>query len=75
MLGAGLVGRDEGQIDFRLHRGREFDLRLLGPFLEPLQRHLVFRKIDSLILLEFFDDPFDETFIDVITTQVSVAVR
>ena len=39
-----------------------------------MQGHFIFRKIDALILLELFDDPFDQSFVDVVAAEVRVAV-
>ena len=74
MLGAGGVGRDERQVDLGLLSARELDLGLLGGLLEALEGHLVLAQIDALILAEFFDDPVDDDLVDVISTQVGVAV-
>ena len=52
MLRTGRVGRDERQVDLGLRRGRELDLRLLGGFLQALQRELVAAQVDALLLLE-----------------------
>ena len=49
-------------------------LGLLRSFLQPLQRHLVFGKIDALILLELVNDPVDDPLIDVVATQMRVAI-
>ena len=43
MLRTRRVGGDEGQVHFRLHRGRKLDLRLFRRFLQALQRELVGR--------------------------------
>ena len=51
MLGAGLVGRDERQVDVGLHGRGELDLGLLRCFLEALQRHAVLAQIDALLFL------------------------
>ena len=52
MLGTFLIGRDERQIDGRLHDRRQLDLRLFGGFGETLHRLLVFAEIDALIAAE-----------------------
>ncbi len=46
VLRAGLVRRDEGQVDLGLRRGRQLDLGLLGGFLQTLSASLsVFRSM------------------------------
>ena len=75
MLGTGLVCRNEREIDFCLHRGRQFDLGFLSRFLQPLQSHLVFRQVDALILFELFNDPFDQALVDVVATEVRITIR
>src|SRR3546814_5542869 len=52
MLRTAGVGGDEGQVDFGLHRAGQLDLRLLGGFLQPLQRELVLAQVDALVLFE-----------------------
>ena len=52
VLGAVGVGRDEGQVDLRLLRGRKLNLGFLGSFVEPLKRHWVGLQVDRLLLLE-----------------------
>ena len=74
MLRARCVGRDERQVDLGLHRGRQLDLGLFGRFFEPLEGHFVVRQIDSLVLLEFVDDPLYQRFIHVIAAEVRVAI-
>ena len=49
-------------------------LGLFGRFLEALERHLVFRKIDALLLLEFGDDPVHDALVDVVAAEVGIAV-
>ena len=74
VLGTGGVGRDERQIDFGFEQRGELHLGLFGGFLEALQRHLVFRKIDALFLLELGDDPVHDALVDVVAAEVGVAV-
>src|SRR5207237_7284919 len=40
-----------------------------------LQRHLVFREVDSLVLFEFIDDPVDDPLVDVVAAKVRITVR
>src|SRR3954447_15495570 len=74
MLWTRLICSDEWKIDFRFHRAGEFNLRLLASFLEPLKRHLVIRKIDALIALELFDNPLDQSFVNIVTAKMRIAV-
>ena len=73
MLGAALVGRDERQVDLRLLRRRELDLRLLGGLVEALQRHRVGLQVDALVALELGDQPVDDRLVEVVAAEVVVA--
>jgi len=42
--------RDERQIDLRLERRRQLVLRFLGRFLQALERHAIFSKVDGVLL-------------------------
>ena len=74
VLRPALVGRDVGQVDLGLLRGRELDLRLLGRLLEPLQRDHVLRQVDALVLLELVDDVVDQALVEVLAAEERVAV-
>ena len=54
---------------------RQLALRLLGGFLQPLERHLVLREVDPLVLPELRDDPLDHALVEVVAAEVGVAVR
>jgi hypothetical protein len=75
MLRTGRIRRDERQVDLGLRGGAELDLRLLGGFLQPLQRELVAAQIDALGLLEFVGQIADQTHVEVFAAQERVAVR
>src|SRR6266540_2044673 len=75
VLGAGLVGGEERQVDLGLRHRGELDLRLLRRLLEALQHHLVLRDVDARVLLELGDEPVDDPLVDVVATEVRVAVR
>ena len=75
MLRTGRVRRDERQIDLGLRRRRQLDLRLLGGFLQPLQRELVAAQIDALLLLEFVGEIVHEPHVEVFAAQERVAIR
>ena len=53
----------------------KLDLRLLGGFLQPLQRELVPAQIDALRLLEFVGEIADEAHIEVFAAEERIAVR
>ena len=74
VLGAGVVGGEEGQVDRVLHGGGEVDLGLLGGFLEALEGHLVAGDVDAVLVLELLDHPLDDHLVDVVAAEVGVAV-
>ncbi|EHH04711.1 putative NAD-specific glutamate dehydrogenase [Agrobacterium tumefaciens CCNWGS0286] len=74
VLRAGSISRDERQVDFGLLRGRQFDLRLFGSFLEALQGKLVVLQVDALILLELAGQIFDETHVEVFTAKEGITI-
>eukprot|EP01136_Pigoraptor_vietnamica_P026764 Opistho-1_new@82172 len=68
------VGGDEGQIDLGRRGRRQLDLRLLGSFLQTLQRELVLGEVDALILLEAVGQELDDLRIEVLAAQERVAI-
>ena len=74
MLGAGGIGGDEGEIDVGALGRAQFLLRLLTGFLETLQGHRVLAEIDPLLLLELIGDVIDEGLVEVVATEVRIAV-
>ena len=74
MLGAGLVGGDEGQVDVGLHHGGELHLGLLGGFLQPLQRHPILAQVDTLVLPELVGEVVDDALVEVLAAEEGVAV-
>ena len=54
---------------------RQLALGLLRGLLQPLERHLVLREVDPLVLLELRDDPLDHALVEVVAAEVGVAVR
>src|SRR5579871_2118223 len=76
VLGTGRVGRDERQIDFGLHRGRELDLGALGCVAQTLQRHLVAlaTQVEAFVLLEFIDKPVHDALVEVVAAEVRVTI-
>ena len=75
VLRAVLRCRDERQVDLRLRRRGELDLRLLGGLVEALERHRVAAEIDALVALELGDHPVDDRLVEVVAAEVVVAVR
>ena len=74
MLGAGGVRGDERQVDLRALRSGKLDLGLLSRLLEALQRHPVVGQVDAGIALEAGDEPVDDPLVEVVPSQVGVAV-
>jgi hypothetical protein len=74
MLRARGVGRDEGQVDLGLGRGRQLDLGLLGRFLQALERELVLAQVDALLALELVRQVVDEAHVEVLAAEEGVAV-
>ena len=74
MLGAGLVGGDEGQVDVGLHHGGELHLGLFGGLLQPLQRHPVRAQVDTLVLAELVGQVVDDALVEVFAAEEGVAV-
>jgi NAD-specific glutamate dehydrogenase. len=73
VLRAGLVGRDERQVDLRLLGGRQLDLRLLAGLVEALEGHRVVLEVDALALLELAREPVDDRLVEVVAAEVVVA--
>ena len=65
---------DEREVDLRRLHLAEFNLCLLGRFLEPLHRHAIARKIDTLSVLELGDEPVDHPLVPVVTAEARIAV-
>ena len=74
MLRPALIGGDERQVDVGLHHRGELHLGLLRRLLQTLERHPVLAQIDAVALLELGGDPLDDALIEVVATQVRVAV-
>ena len=76
MLGAAGVSGDERQIDLVLHGGRELNLGPLCRVAQTLQRHLVAlaAQIEAFVLLEFVYQPVDNALVQVVPTQMGIAV-
>ena len=74
MFRARRIRRDVGQVDVRLRRRREFDLRLFGRLLEALEGKLVLLEVDAVLFLEFVGEIFDEAIVEVLAAEERVAV-
>src|SRR5580700_3349382 len=76
VLRTGSIGGNERQIDLRLHGCRKLNLGPLSRIAQPLQSHLVAlgMQIEPFVLLEFLDEPIDDSLIQVVAAQVRVAV-
>ncbi len=68
------IRRDEGQVDFGLGRGRQFDLGLFSRFAQALEGQLVLAQIDGLLFLEFIGEVIDDAHVEVFTAEEGVAV-
>ena len=53
---------------------RELDLGFFSSLLQTLNRHRILTQIDALILLELLQQPLDQPLVDIVATQMSVAV-
>ena len=74
VLRTGSIGRDEGQVDLVLLGRGQCDLGLFGLFLNTLERIGLLAEINSLVFLEFGQDPVDDGVIPVVAAQVGIAV-
>ena len=68
-----LARRDERERDPRFLDLRELRLRLLGRFLETLERHTVFTEIDSRLSLKAFDQPVDDRPVEILSPEKGVS--
>ena len=73
-LGPGRVGGDVGQVDLGRDRRGQLDLGLLGGLLEALQGLLVLGQVHPLVALELAQQPIDDPLVEVVATEVGVAV-
>jgi hypothetical protein len=74
MLRAAGVGGDEGQVDLGLRDGGQLFLRLLTGILDALERHPVLLQVDARFLAELVADPVHYPLVDVVASEVRVAV-
>ena len=74
MLGAAAVRCDKRQVDLRLRHRGELNLGLFSGFAQTLQRLAVSTQIDTLFLLELFDQPVNDAFIPIVAAEQGVAI-
>ena len=74
MLRTGSVGGDVGQVDVRLRRARQLDLRLFSGLFQALQRELVLGQVNALLFLELGGEVFDEAHVEIFAAEEGVAV-
>lgn len=74
VLRPGGISGKERKVDFGLGHRRQFNLGLFRRFLQPLEHHLVFADVDAGVLLKLGDQPIHDADIDIVSTEVSVAV-
>src|SRR5208283_4997124 len=75
MLGTTCVRRNKWQIDLCLHDRGQFALGLLSPFFQALKRHFVLAEVDTLVLPELVDQPFDDTIVKIIPAKERITIR
>ena len=68
------VGRDVRQVHFRLGARGEFDLGLLGGFLEALQGDRIGVEVDAVLLFELLRQVLDDLQVEVLAAEERVAV-
>ncbi len=68
------VGRDERQVDGRFDLRAELALGLFGRLFEPLVGHRVLSQVDALGLLELVGQVVDQDGVQIVATEVRVAV-
>ena len=75
MLRTGLVGRNVRQVDFGFLTVRKFNLGLFRGVLQALQSQNVAAQVNAVVLLEFGNEVFDQTTVEVFAAEERVAVR
>ncbi len=74
MFRAAGVSGDEWEVDIRLHGARQFHLRFFRRFLQSLEGHAVGPEIDPLVFLEFIGKVVDNPLVEVLPSEVGIAV-
>src|SRR5205085_7220099 len=65
---------NKGQVDLRLHGRGQLNLSSLCGFLQALQGHAILAQVDTLLLAELIGQPINNALVEVITTQVGIAI-
>ena len=68
-----LICRDKRQVDIGLRHRAQLFFGLFTGFLQTLQRHRVFPKIDCIFFFEFVSNVVNEYLIKIIASQVGIA--
>src|SRR5262252_7650195 len=74
MLGATRVSGDKRQVNFRLDHGGELALGLLSCLLEALHGHGITAQVDALLALKLAHQPVNDALIEVVATEVRIAI-
>ena len=74
MLRNAVDRHDVRKVDLRSSRGRQFDLRLLGSFLQTLHGHRVLAQIHVVLGFECLGHIIDQHMVEIIAAQVRIAV-
>src|SRR6267378_1682240 len=75
MFGPGSIRRDERQVDLRLHSRGELNFCLFSGFSESLKGLAVLSQIDTLVAFELFNQPVDDTLVEVVTAEMRITRR
>ena len=68
------IRRDVRQVDLGLLAAGQLDLGALGGITQALQRQRILAQVHALVLLELLDQVVDDTLVEILTTEESVAV-
>ena len=67
--------RDIRQVDFGCRGRGKFNFCLFGSLFQTLHCHRVFRQVDAFVRLESADEPVDDDLVEIVATEVGVAIR
>src|SRR3972149_3427253 len=68
------ISGDKGQVYITALDCGQLDFSFFSSFLDPLQRHSILGKVDSLITLEFRNQPIHNLLVKIITAKVSIPI-
>src|SRR5690606_15004918 len=74
VLGNAVHWHDVRQVDLRGGGGAKLNLGLLGSILQALKGHRVLAQVNTFVVLELICQPVDDNLVEVIATQVGIAV-